>query len=173
MRGILAEDYGVDLDKVEWITFEDPHVAEYVDPPAIKRAPPGKEMVQMLLDGELDAAVVGDKLPDPRLKQLIPDADEAALRWAQRHGGVPINHMAVVRTDISKSRPDIVKELFRLLLASKQAAKAGGGRARSAPLRGRGVPADPRAHHRLLRAPGPRFRAGSRSTSCSTTPRGP
>jgi len=26
----------------------------------------------MLLDGELDAAVVGDKLSDPRLKHLIP-----------------------------------------------------------------------------------------------------
>jgi 4,5-dihydroxyphthalate decarboxylase len=123
VRGILAEDYGVDLDKVEWITFEDPHVAEYVDPRAIKRAPPGKELVQMLLDGELDAAVVGDKLSDPRLKHLIPDAEGAALKWAQRHGGVPINHMAVVRTELSKSRPDVVKELFRLLVASKQAAK--------------------------------------------------
>jgi len=37
------------------------------------------------------------------------------LKWAQRHGGVPINHMAVVRTELSKSRPDVVKELFRLL----------------------------------------------------------
>jgi len=127
VRGILAEDYGVDLDKVEWITFEDPHVAEYVDPKAIKRAPPGKELVQMLLDGELDAAVVGDKLPDPRLKHLIPDPEGAALKWAQRHGGVPINHMAVVRTELSKSRPDVVKELFRLLVASKQAAKPGTG----------------------------------------------
>src|ERR1700704_4001661 len=35
VRGILANDYGVDLDKIEWITFEDPHVAEYVDPKAI------------------------------------------------------------------------------------------------------------------------------------------
>jgi 4,5-dihydroxyphthalate decarboxylase len=127
VRGILAEDYGVDLDKVQWITFEDPHVAEYVDPKAIRRAPPGKELVQMLLDGELDAAVVGDKLPDPRLKQLIPDAEGAALTWAKRHGGVPINHMAVVRTELSKSRPDVVKELFRLLVASKQAAKPAAG----------------------------------------------
>ena len=123
VRGILAEDYGVDLDKVEWITFEDPHVAEYVDPKAIKRAPPGKELVQMLLDGELDAAVVGDKLSDPRLKHLIPDAEGAALKWAQRHGGVPINHMAVVRTELSKSRPDVVKELFHLLVMSKRSAK--------------------------------------------------
>jgi 4,5-dihydroxyphthalate decarboxylase len=122
VRGILAEDYGVDLDEVQWITFEDPHVAEYVDPKAIKRAPPGKELVQMLLDGELDAAVVGDKLSDPRLKHLIPDAEGAARKWAQRHGGVPINHMAVVRTELAKTRPDIVKELFRLLVASKRAA---------------------------------------------------
>ncbi len=31
----------------------------------------------MLLQGELDAAVVGDKLPDPKLKMLIPDSEKA------------------------------------------------------------------------------------------------
>src|SRR5262245_28159687 len=93
VRGILANDYGVDLNKIEWITFEDPHVAEYVDPPIVKRAPEGKELVQMLLDGEIDAAVVGDKLPDPRLKHLIPDPDGVALKWAEKYHGVPINHM--------------------------------------------------------------------------------
>jgi 4,5-dihydroxyphthalate decarboxylase len=39
VRGILANDYSIDLSKVEWITFEDPHVAEYRDPDIIKRAP--------------------------------------------------------------------------------------------------------------------------------------
>ena len=62
----------------------------------------------MLLDGEIDAAVVGDKLPDPRLKHLIPDADAAAQKWAERHHGVPINHMVVVRQELSRSRPDVV-----------------------------------------------------------------
>jgi 4,5-dihydroxyphthalate decarboxylase len=124
VRGILEQDYGVDLDKVEWITFEDPHVAEYRDPDVVKRAPTGKELVQMLLDGEIDAAVVGDKLPDPRLRHLIPDAEVVARQWAERHGGVPINHMAVMREDIARSRPDVAKELFRLLLASKRAVKS-------------------------------------------------
>jgi 4,5-dihydroxyphthalate decarboxylase len=122
VRGILASDYGVDLDKVEWITFEDPHVAEYRDPDFVKRAAAGKELVQMLLDGEIDAAVVGDKLPDPRLKHLIPDADAAARTWAERHGGVPINHMVVVREDLSRSRPDVVRDVFRQLCESKRAA---------------------------------------------------
>src|SRR5215510_8197960 len=27
IRGILADDYGVDLSKVKWVTFEDAHVA--------------------------------------------------------------------------------------------------------------------------------------------------
>src|SRR5579862_3369047 len=122
VRGILASDYGVDIDKVEWITFEDPHVAEYHDPAIVKRAPQGKDMVQMLLDGELDAAIVGDKLPDPRLKYLIADHEAAAKRWAERHGGVPINHMVVVREGLSRSQPDAVREVFRKLHESKRAA---------------------------------------------------
>jgi len=122
VRGILAEEYDIDFNKVEWISFEDPHVAEYRDPPFVKRAPEGKEMVQMLLDGEIDAAVVGDRLPDPRLKHLIPGPEPAAKRWAVRHHGVPINHMVVVRTELSKSRPEVVRDVFCQLHASKRAA---------------------------------------------------
>jgi 4,5-dihydroxyphthalate decarboxylase len=122
VRGILANDYGVDLSKVEWTTFEDPHVAEYRDPDAIKRAPSGKELVQMLLDGGIDAAVVGDRLPDPRLKRLIPDADVAAQKWAEHYHGVPINHMLVVRSDLSRSRPDVVQDVFRQFRESRRAA---------------------------------------------------
>jgi 4,5-dihydroxyphthalate decarboxylase len=122
LRGILASDYGVDFNKVEWVTFEDPHVAEYRDPNVVKRAPPGKELLQMLLDGEIDAAVVGDKLLDPPLKHLIPEPDAAAQKWAERHRGVPINHMMVLRTELSQSRPDIVQDVFRQFQDSKRAA---------------------------------------------------
>jgi 4,5-dihydroxyphthalate decarboxylase len=122
VRGLLASDYGVNLNKVEWITFEDPHVAEYHDPDVVKRAPSGKDMLQMLLDGEIDAAVVGDKLADPRLKHLIPDPEAAAKKWAEGHGGIPINHMLVVRTELSQSRPEVVRDVFRQFQDSKRAA---------------------------------------------------
>ncbi len=121
VRGFLADDYGVAPDKVRWITFEDPHLAEYKDPDFVTRAPEGKALVQMLLDGELDAAIVGDSLPDPRLKPLVPDADAVARKWAERHGGVPINHMMVIRDTIANSKPDVVKEVYRLLGESRRA----------------------------------------------------
>jgi 4,5-dihydroxyphthalate decarboxylase len=121
VRGFLADDYGIDAAKVQWVTFEDPHLAEYKDPEFVTRAPDGKNLTQMLLDGELDAAIVGDKMPDERLKPLIPDADTAARQWAQTHGGVPLNHMMVVRASIAQSRPDIVREIYRVLRESRRA----------------------------------------------------
>jgi 4,5-dihydroxyphthalate decarboxylase len=121
VRGFLADDYKIDPTKIHWVTFEDPHLAEFKDPDFVTRAPEGKTMVQMLIDGELDAAIVGDKLPDPRLAPLIEDADTAARKWAEMYGGIPINHMMVIRSAIASSHPDVVKEIYRVLRESRRA----------------------------------------------------
>ncbi len=122
VRGILANEYGVDLDSVTWVTFEDAHVAEYVEPPNVVRAPPGKKLSRMLLDGELDAAMLGSDMPDdPRLKTVIPEPEKAAVEWYERRGAVPVNHMFVVTEALSRSRPDVVRELYRVLKESKEA----------------------------------------------------
>ncbi|SNT60150.1 4,5-dihydroxyphthalate decarboxylase [Tardiphaga sp. OK246] len=119
LRGILANDYGVNLDAIEWITFEEPHVAEYVD--STTKAPAGKAIMQMLFDGELDA-VLGEKSDDPRVAQLFPDVAAAEKAWLARHGVVPINHMVVVSKQLSDTRPDVVREVHRMLEASRAAA---------------------------------------------------
>src|SRR6266446_3492610 len=54
LRGILANEHGVDIDRVKWVTFEEAHVAEFRDPPSVERAPEGKELTAMLLAGEID-----------------------------------------------------------------------------------------------------------------------
>lgn len=122
LRGILEEDHGVDFKRVRWITFEDPHVREFHDPPWVERAPAGKQLHQMLLDGEIDAAIFGNEVPGAPLEPLIPNVDSAAADWAARHGGTPINHMVVVRDSISRTQPEAVREIYRLLLASRNAA---------------------------------------------------
>ncbi len=122
MRGILATDYGVDLSRVKWVTFEDAHVTEYADPPGVERAA-GKDITKMVLDGELDAAIFGGVMPnDPRLKSIIPDPEAAAKEWYRKHGTVPVNHMVVFKAPLSESDPGAVREIFRMLLESKKAA---------------------------------------------------
>ena len=86
VRGILAEEWGVDLDRVTWVTFEDPHVAEFRDPPNVERAPAGRDLMAMLLAGELDAAIVGGRSAhaDPRVVPLIPDPVGAVVEDVYR-----------------------------------------------------------------------------------------
>ena len=122
IRGILANDYGVDLDRIRWITFEEPHIAEFRDPPNVQRAPEGKDLVGMLCAGEIDAAILADLAPIPGLKPLIPHPETAARAWREKNGALQINHMVVVKESLSRSAPEIVQEIYRLLVESKKAA---------------------------------------------------
>jgi 4,5-dihydroxyphthalate decarboxylase len=119
LRGILAHDYGVDLNKIDWVTFEEPHVAEFQD--TTTKAPAGRQIMQMLFDGELDA-VLGEKSDDARVKQLFPEVAAEEKAWFARHGVVPVNHITVVSKDLSDKHPEIVREVHRMLQASRAAA---------------------------------------------------
>jgi 4,5-dihydroxyphthalate decarboxylase len=121
LRGILANDYGVDLDSIDWVTFEDAHVAEFRD--TTKRAPAGQQIIQMLLDGEIDA-VLGEKSDHPDLKPLFADVAGEERAWFAKHGVVPINHMVVVSRTLSERHSDAVREVQRML---KQGAEGATG----------------------------------------------
>lgn len=119
IRGILMEDHGVDISKIRWMTFEEPHVAEFRDPPNVERAPAGKEITAMLLAGELDAAILGAIPTDPRLKPVISDPEAAGRRWGEKHGAIQLNHLVGVKSSVSRETAD---EVYGLLLESKKAA---------------------------------------------------
>jgi len=79
-------------------------------------------MVQMLIDGEIDAAVVGGPdLKDARLQPVIANPNDAAEAWCKRQGALPINHMLVVKESLAQANPAAIKEVFRLVRESKQA----------------------------------------------------
>ncbi|QIL79274.1 phosphate ABC transporter substrate-binding protein [Diaphorobacter sp. HDW4A] len=126
IRGILRHEYGVDLDKVTWMTLGDGHLAEYSDPENCIRLPKGSSIPDMMMAGELDAALLGEDMPkDPRVRTLVPDAQTAARAWYAREGVVPINHMFVVHKDISKNRPDIVRDIYRMVKESRALTEGG------------------------------------------------
>jgi 4,5-dihydroxyphthalate decarboxylase len=119
-RGILQHEYGVDLDRVTWLTIDESHVSEYHDPPNCQRLPAGARLTEMMLSGEVAAAIMGNDMPkDARVRTLVPDAATAARQWYQREGVIPMNHVFVVRQELSRERPDIVRDIFRMLVESR------------------------------------------------------
>jgi 4,5-dihydroxyphthalate decarboxylase len=119
LRGILGEFYGIVPQRVKWITFEDAHVPFYRDPPWAERAPVGRDMLDMLRAGDLDAVIVGNDPPnDPELR-LVFDAKAAQEIFWRRHHFVPINHMVTIRRDLAESRPDLVHALYRMFLRAR------------------------------------------------------
>ena len=128
VRGILKDEYGVDSSKVTWCTTDDGHLAEYQDPANVERLPAGSNVEKMLIEGELDGAILGGDLPDePRVAHLIPEPQKVAEAWSKKHGMVPINHLFVVRSDLARQRPDVVREIFRVLKESKAQGVPSGG----------------------------------------------
>ncbi|WP_295044696.1 hypothetical protein [uncultured Paracoccus sp.] len=121
-RAILEMQYGVDIDRITWVTHEDSHLAEFVDPPNVTRIDlGGRTPEEMLAAGDLDAAVLGRPVSDPALRTLFADPMRAAQDWYDRFGALQVNHMVVVNAALSAERPDVVREIYRML---KQAAAA-------------------------------------------------
>ena len=120
LRSILAESHNLDPASVTWVTFEEAHVKEFVDPPNVERAADGKKLIDMLLAGEIDAAIVGDGMaPDPRIRTVLEDPAAAAAEWQRRHVATQINHMVVVREDLPR---EDAREVYRMLEESRERA---------------------------------------------------
>ena len=128
VRNILAQEHGLDLEGVQWVIFEDAHLAEYREPSFVTRARAGTKLLPMLMSGEVDAAILGNDLPDdPKIKPVIPDAAKAGRAWHEKTGLLPINHMLVVKRDLLRFRPDLVREVFDLFRRSKELAPVAPG----------------------------------------------
>ncbi len=122
VRGILENDYGVPASAITWVTQEGAHVAEYANPAWVSEQDDPRSLPQMLHDGDIDAAILGNDLPDdPDLVPVIADAAATAKAWFAVHRVVPTNHVLVVRQDVAEANPDALRALWRCLLRAKPA----------------------------------------------------
>jgi 4,5-dihydroxyphthalate decarboxylase len=117
-RGVLREEYGVDLDKVTWVLSGDEHVAEYRPPANVVPVRPGGRLPELVAAGEL-AAAVGVTSGPTGLVPLIPDAAEAGFAALRRRGHYPINHLVVVRDDLLAAHPELATDVFEAFSRAK------------------------------------------------------
>jgi 4,5-dihydroxyphthalate decarboxylase len=127
IRAILRGTYGIGTDQIEWVTFEDGHLAEYREPPFVTRVPSGS-LLEMLRAGQLDAAIFGNDLPDEDgIAPVIPDPAAADRAWYDAHQFVPINHVVVMTRAAAEAHPESVAAVYDLLKRAKMAAGAAKG----------------------------------------------
>ena len=126
-RGILQTEYGVDLSKLSHVLVDEEHILEYHDvtPKNCERRV-GADLKELLLSGEI-AAVTGGRFDDPNIKQLIPNAEEAAAEWTRRTGIDPLDHFLVVKDSLLEEHPWIGPALYRACKEAKAAWQANGG----------------------------------------------
>lgn len=123
LRGLLHDQFGLDPDSVNWVTFEDAHVNGFVDPPNARRAPNKATIGDMLRHGEIDAAAGLEPADYPDLRHLIPHAVEVERDWIRHTGIEPINHTLVVKQDLQREYPWLVDELATLVSNAKAASR--------------------------------------------------
>ena len=119
IRGILQDEYGVDLSKITWVLSGDEHVAEWKRPDNVVPIEQGKDMGEMLASGELVGAI-GIELKSPDVKPLIPNALEAGLKALRERGHYPINHLIVIKDELIAKHPDLAADVFNAFAASKK-----------------------------------------------------
>jgi ABC-type nitrate/sulfonate/bicarbonate transport system substrate-binding protein len=117
-RGVLAAEHGVDLKKITWVLSGDEHVAEYRPPANVVPIAPGKQMADMLISGEL-AAAIGVEIDHPDIKPLIPNALEAGLAALKSRGHYPINHLVVIKDELIAAHPALAADVFEAFAQAK------------------------------------------------------
>ena len=128
VRAHLAEDFDLPIERMHWITQDPSHVEEYSDPPGVTHAPEDKKLPDMLRDGDIDAAILGNDLPKgAEFLPVIPDAAARDRAWWEQHRFMPINHMVVVGKRAAREHPDAVRAAYRLMAEAEAAVRPPAG----------------------------------------------
>jgi 4,5-dihydroxyphthalate decarboxylase len=131
MRGLLAEEYGVDLSGVHWVEgaineakrHGHPTVLPVLRPVTITANDTGRSLSDLLAAGEIDA-ILGTSLPvsiktSPDVVRLFPDFREREKDYYRRTRIFPIMHTVAIRRDVHAAHPFVAHSLFAAFCAAK------------------------------------------------------
>ncbi|MBT2225271.1 ABC transporter substrate-binding protein [Nonomuraea sp. NEAU-A123] len=141
VRGILRDEYGVDIEKITWVVDDDDHV-EGRAPANVERVTDGRSLGELLRAGEIDAAFTGNagtgRAGAPRAGwtaavdapaaagdgegpyPLFAEVDSLGADWYLRTGIYPLHSLVALRSDLVERNPDLPTALYTALVESKR-----------------------------------------------------
>ena len=143
VRGILRNEYGVDIDTVTWVVDDDDHI-EGRAPSNVERVTDGRSLGELLRAGEIDAAFTGNagtgRAGAPRADwqasadpstggqstgdegpyPLFPEHEVLATDWYLRTGIYPLHSVIAIRSELVERDPELPTALYAAFAESKR-----------------------------------------------------
>jgi 4,5-dihydroxyphthalate decarboxylase len=137
-RGVLQNEYGIDISKITWWVDDEEHVTTLKLPPYVKHVPEGKSLVSMMAAGELQAGFTGPaglgRTGAPKegwaagaanpvkdnYVSFFKDSRKLEAEWFKRTGIYPFHGTLVVKDSVLKEHPWVVRSLFKAYTEAKQ-----------------------------------------------------
>ncbi len=136
IRGLLQQEYGVDLSTIQWVEGAMDHPGPHGNPatlPLLKSVPieknkSGKSLAELLAAGEIQATI-GSRVPAtmgkvPDVQRLFPNFREVEKDYFKRTRIFPIMHIIAIRRSVYQRFPFIASSLYNALVESKKRALA-------------------------------------------------
>jgi 4,5-dihydroxyphthalate decarboxylase len=128
IRGILEEQYGVDLSRIEWFRHDQEDIP-FELPERFRMTQLGRDqnVSEMLAEGELDALIYPEvpstmKRGDRRVRRLFSDPGAEERRFYAETGLFPLMHAVVIEERVLAERPEVATSLLEAFRASKRLA---------------------------------------------------
>ena len=134
-RGILQNEYGVDLSTITWVVDDEEHVQSLRLPPNVVHAPAGRSLADMMVAGELQAAFtanagigragppqsgwVNNARRPPNYVELFPAAPRLEAAWFNKTGIYPVHGLIVVKDELLARHPWLAQAIFNAFVEAK------------------------------------------------------
>ena len=123
-KGILAEEYGVDLGSITWIAQEAESIGDWHPPSWLKlEIAEDASQFDLLASGEVDAGIttaVWAPGKHPDVTFLFPNYAELERDYFKRTGFFPINHTLIIKNNVLEKHPWVAMSMFDAWQESKR-----------------------------------------------------